>query len=70
MKPIFNNLKDEILKPETPEIKYAQTPIYSKFLCWTCGLYQNEHDICLNCVKFNTWTSEKINDNGKNNDQL
>ena len=68
MKPIFNNLKSEIEKPEYPEIKYAQTPLYSKFLCWTCGLYQNEQDICLNCVKFNNWTSEKINNFDKKKD--
>jgi hypothetical protein len=64
MKTVYNNhLRSEISEPETPEIKYADTPIYSRFLCWTCGLYQNEYDICLNCVKFNSWADSKIKSN-------
>jgi hypothetical protein len=51
---------------EQNRIKLADTPLVSRFLCWTCGLYMNEQEICFNCVKFNPWTFDKIENNGIN----
>ena len=67
LKPSSNVNKLELPESEDQNIlKLNPAPLYSKFLCWTCGLYLNEQEICFNCVKFNSWTSYKIENNGSN----